>query len=272
MGRVLEPEVMEGDAEAAAYDELDRLWGDVIFQGFAESAVRMGVRQGRVLDVGTGSGRIAIRLARLNPAFDIEAIDLSRSMLELGRANAAREGVRNLKFLPGDAKQIPYEDDAFDLVICHQLLHQLPDPVVALREIDRVVKPQGAILVRDVRRLPEPVMTLVLPLWCLGYSAKLREQTMASFRAGLTRNEFRALIRDAGIQRAHVRTHLLTHQSIERVAIPYQPAAGSRLPRYPFGVRAMKRWFVSDPGIRRTSPAAAAAETYVSAGANFFIG
>ena len=48
MGRVLEPEVMETAEEAAAYDELDRLFGEILFQGFAESAVRMGVAAGRV--------------------------------------------------------------------------------------------------------------------------------------------------------------------------------------------------------------------------------
>jgi ubiquinone/menaquinone biosynthesis C-methylase UbiE len=244
MGRILEPEVMEGEAEAAAYDELDRHWGDIIFQGFAESALRMGVARGRVLDVGTGSGRIAIRLARMNPAFQIEAIDLSQSMLDLGRANAAREGITNLTFAMGDAKRIPYDDRSFDLVICHQLLHQLPNPLDAVREINRVAKPEGAILIRDVRRLPEPIMTAVLPLWCAGYTNKLREQTAASFRAGLTAGEFRALVRAAGIPGARVRCHLLTHQSIERRATPFEQPSGIRLPRYPLRIRLMKSAFL----------------------------
>ena len=54
--RVLEPEVMDGEGEAAAYDEIDRIWGDVILQGFVESASMLGVNEGRVLDVGIGSG------------------------------------------------------------------------------------------------------------------------------------------------------------------------------------------------------------------------
>src|SRR5262245_60430946 len=120
MPRVLEPEVMEGDDEAAAYDELDRMWGDVLFQGFAESALWMGVRTGRVLDVGTGSGRIAIRLAKMNAGLAIEGIDLSRGMLDLAAANAAKAGVNNVSFRIGDAKQIPYDSGTFDLVICHQ--------------------------------------------------------------------------------------------------------------------------------------------------------
>lgn len=247
MGRVLEPEVMEGAEEASAYDELERRWGNVIFQGFAETALNMGVASGRVLDVGTGSGWVAIRVARLNPEFRIDAIDLAHSMIDLATANARRERTGNITFSIGDAKQIPFDDQTFDLVICHQLLHQLPDPVVALREMNRVVKRNGALLVRDVRRLPEPLMTMALPFWCLGYSRRLREQTMASFRAGLTREEFRRLAADAGLTRFSVTTHALTHQTVCRTAEPGVDASRSRVPAYPFLTRLLKGAFVSSP-------------------------
>src|SRR5262245_19363364 len=128
-GRVLEPEVMERDAEAAAYDELDRTRGNIIFQGFAESALRTGVRRGLVLDVGNRSGRVAIRLAQLSPELSIGGIDVSRSMLDLARLNAPRDSDDNLQFSLGDAKQIPYDADTFALVICQHLLHQPPAPL-----------------------------------------------------------------------------------------------------------------------------------------------
>jgi len=245
---------MDGEGEAAAYDEIDRIWGDIILQGFAESAAMLGVVEGRVLDVGTGSGRIAIRLAKLNSALAINAIDLSPSMLKLATANAASAGVRNITFSIGDAKHIPFDDQTFDLVVCHQLLHQLPDPVVALREINRVAKRSGAMLVRDVRRLPEPMMTIALPFWCLGYNEKLREQTRGSFRAGLTKHEYQELARDAGVERATIRTHFLTHQSIERVATPYRPFASDRMPGYPVSVRVMKSFYVSRPQLSPPRP------------------
>lgn len=245
MGRILEPEVMEGDDEAAAYDEIDRLRGEIIFQGFAESALHMGVRQGRVLDVGTGPGRIAIRLAKLNPALAIEGIDLSNSMLDLAKANAQRAAVRNVTFKIGDAKQIPFEDSSFDMVICHQLLHQLPEPTVALCEMKRVVKPHGALLVRDIVRLPEPFMTLMMPVWCAGYSATLREQTKASFRAALTAQEFRDIARSAGLGTARVRLHFLSHQSLERPASPCQPPLTDNVPQTPIFLRLWKSIYVS---------------------------
>ena len=247
MARVLEPEVMDGDDEAAVYDELDRMWGDVVFQGFAESAARMGVRQGRVLDVGTGTGRLAIRLARLNPELTIEAIDLSSGMLELARVNAAREGTDNVRFCLGDAKHLKYQDESFDLVICHQLLHHFADPLAPLKEMNRVAKRQGALLVCDVRRLPKPLMDLAIPVWCLGYSDRLRELTAASFRAGLNVSGFREIARKAGIPGARHETHWLTHQSLGRTAVPYQAVDDGAWPASPWLKGAIKSLYVRRP-------------------------
>jgi ubiquinone/menaquinone biosynthesis C-methylase UbiE len=118
---------------------------------------------------------------------------------------------------------------------------------VALREMNRVVKRGGALLVRDVRRLPEPLMSMALPFWCLGYSRRLREQTVASFRAALTREEFRRLAADAGLTRFSVKTHLLTHQTVCRAAEPRADASHRRVPTYRFPTRLLKSAFVSAP-------------------------
>lgn len=217
---------MESIEEAKAYDELDRLWGDVLFQGFAESALRMGVVEGKVLDVGCGPGRISVRLAKLNPHFFIEGIDLSQNMLDLAAQTATRAGVsRTTRFSPGDAKQIPFPDQTFDMVICHNFLHQLPDPLMALKEINRVAKPTGALLIRDVRRLSEPWMNLMLPLFCLGQGSVLRRLTRDSYRAGLTRRELADLAKQAGID-GRATSCFLTHIGIERPAIPYKSYSG----------------------------------------------
>jgi ubiquinone/menaquinone biosynthesis C-methylase UbiE len=224
MGRVLEPEVMEAAEEAAAYNELDRLFGEILFQGFAESAVRMGVAGGRVLDVGTGPGRIAIRIAKLNPRLSIDAIDLSTSMLALAERNAREQGVGDrIHFSRGDAKRIPFADGTFDLVVCHNMLHQLANPLSTVKEIVRVTKPQGALLIRDVRRLPAVFMNLLLPLYCLRYGRMLRNLTYASYRAGLTLQEFREMAGEANIERARITRQFITHQTLERLAAPPVP-------------------------------------------------
>jgi len=243
MGRILEPEVMASQDDVTAYDELDRRFGDILFEGFAESACRMGVREGRVLDVGTGPGWIPIRLAALNERFLITGVDMSENMLRRARENADRRGVGGrIRLVMSDAKRLPFPDASFDLVLCHNMLHQLPEPADALREIVRVARPDGAILVRDVRRLPGPAMEAVLPLYCLGYSAGLRRLTVDSFRAGLSYRQLRELADSVGLTRARLRAHFITHIAIERPASkPERPAAvprrGSlltRLLRWPY--------------------------------------
>jgi ubiquinone/menaquinone biosynthesis C-methylase UbiE len=221
MPRILEPEVMESEEEAKAYDELDRLWGDVLFQGFAESALRMGVVQGRVLDVGCGPGRISVRLAKLNRRFQIDGIDLSKNMLLLAEQTAGRHGVsENTNFTLGDAKQIPFPDGTFDMVICHNFLHQLPEPLTALHEIKRVAKNNGAILIRDVWRLPFPLMPILLPFYCLGYGKVLRRLTYDSYYAGMTYREFAEMAKKASLDGVRVTRYFITHIGLERLAVP----------------------------------------------------
>jgi ubiquinone/menaquinone biosynthesis C-methylase UbiE len=246
VGRVLEPEVMESAEEALAYDELERLFGEILFEGFAESAVRMGTLTGKVLDVGTGPGRIAIRMAKLNPGFSIDAMDLSKNMLSLAERNAREQGVGDrVRFLLGDAKRIPFLDHTFDLVVCHNMLHQLPDPVVTVREMNRVTKPHGAILIRDVRRLPAAMMTMLLPLYCLRYGRTLRSLTYASYRAGLSSREFAEMVGEAGIERARITKQFITHQSLERTAVPYLPVATGQTGSWI--VRFARAFYVSSP-------------------------
>ena len=237
---------MDSPESAQAYDELDRLFGEILFQGFAESALHLGGPSGRVLDVGSGPGWIPIRLAILSPDYTIEAVDLSTSMLELAQTNAQAFGVAGrIRFSLGDAKRLPFDDQSFDLVLCHNLLHQLPDPLLALREINRVAKPDGALLVRDVRRLARPLMDLALPLYCLRYSRRLCQLTRDSFRAGLTRGEFQRLVAAAGVERAKVRTHFITHLGLERPARAQMAAAAEPIFLGSLPIRLMKSLYLS---------------------------
>src|SRR6202011_5137210 len=127
--RELEPAIEETAAEAEAYDQFDRLYGEILYQGFAESALRMGVTHGRVLDVGVGSSRIAIRLARLNPRFAFDVLALSQTMRELAERCVTEEGFeRQIRVSLWDGSKLPFPDGSFDMVISNNLLHRVVDP------------------------------------------------------------------------------------------------------------------------------------------------
>ena len=91
-----------------------------------------------------------------------------------------------------DGSKLPFPDGSFDMVISNNLLHRVVDPSVVLKEIQRVARPEGAILVRDVRRLPSFWMELLLPLYCRRYKPTLKRLAEGAFRAALSWNELLA--------------------------------------------------------------------------------
>lgn len=104
----------------------------------------------RVLDVGCGSGTLVVQLGRSHPGFDIHGLDGDPQMLSRAETKAARAGAR-INFREGLAQQLPYADDAFDLVVSSLFFHHLETAVkeTAAREIRRVLKPAGVFLLAD---------------------------------------------------------------------------------------------------------------------------
>jgi len=101
----------------------------------------------RVVDVGTGTGRMLTLLA--GKARSAEGIDISHGMLTVARAQLERDGLRHANVRQGDAANLPFEDASADLVIIHQVLHFLGEPRAALAEAARVARPGGRILIVD---------------------------------------------------------------------------------------------------------------------------
>jgi SAM-dependent methyltransferase len=99
----------------------------------------------RLLDVGCGPGTITVDLAARVAPGDVVGIDRSEDVIAEARALDAPPGVR---FEVGDVYALAY-DDSFDVVHAHQVLQHLTDPVAALRELRRVLRPGGLLAVRD---------------------------------------------------------------------------------------------------------------------------
>jgi ubiquinone/menaquinone biosynthesis C-methylase UbiE len=98
------------------------------------------------LDIGTGRGHFAVYLARLG--FFVTGIDLSENMISYARQNAACHNL-GIDFQTGDAEELEFEDNTFDVVVSRNLLWTLPSPDKALKEWRRVLKPGGTLVMSD---------------------------------------------------------------------------------------------------------------------------
>jgi ubiquinone/menaquinone biosynthesis C-methylase UbiE len=96
-----------------------------------------------LLDVGCGPGTITVGLARR--VASVHAIDSGASQTEIARQHAERERRQNVTFATGSCYELPYDDQSFDRVFSHALLEHLAEPIRALTEFHRVLKPGGLL-------------------------------------------------------------------------------------------------------------------------------
>lgn len=100
---------------------------------------------GSILDVPCGGG-VALRGLRPTQRVRYVAADISDVMLERTQRRAAERGLSTVETVEADITRMPFDDGEFDLVVCFNGLHILPDPAAAVREMARVLKPGGRLV------------------------------------------------------------------------------------------------------------------------------
>jgi ArsR family transcriptional regulator len=135
-----------------------------------------------IADLGAGEGSFALLLAER--ATKVIAVDTSAKMLEVGRDQALRNGVKNVEFRHGDMEEIPIADAEVDLVFFSQSLHHALHPERALQDAHRILVPGGRIVILDLARHRfEEARELYADEW-LGFSEADLEAMLE--RAGFT--------------------------------------------------------------------------------------
>jgi SAM-dependent methyltransferase len=213
--RALEPEIMDGAEEAEAYmDAAAQEHLAALDASWVERVLAFGPRgPAGVLDVGTGGGQIPGRIAARRPAWRIWGVDRAGAMLAeglgslAGARGAARRAARSfgLALAQADARQLPFPDGAFQLVISNSLLHHLADPRPILDEIARVAGERGAVLLRDLRRPARWRHRLHVAWHGRRYRGTMRRLYEDSVAAAFTPAELAAILRHTGLAGARVR-------------------------------------------------------------------
>lgn len=141
------------DQIAPRYDLVNRVLSLGLDQRWRRRVVRsllLGERP-RVLDVATGTGDLAIAIARACPGAEVVGLDPSPRMLDIGRAKLARAGLAaRVTLVDGDAQALPFANCEFDAATIAFGIRNVPDRPRALRELARVVRPGGRIAVLEL--------------------------------------------------------------------------------------------------------------------------
>lgn len=150
------------DRDAADYA---RYWAPVLERSarrlldYVDDVVARAAGRARILEVGSGTGTLALEVLRCWPEAELTATDAARGMLDLARRRVSQEGDRigaRVRFVDGPADTLALPDQSVDLVISTFVLQLVPDRLAALREAHRILAPGGVVayltwLDRDAR-------------------------------------------------------------------------------------------------------------------------
>jgi ubiquinone/menaquinone biosynthesis C-methylase UbiE len=120
------------------------------FRRTAQMIARRLVSGAHVLEIAPGPGYLAIELAKLG-AYSITGVDISKSFVRIATENARRAGL-NIEFRLGDAHALPFATGSLDCIFCRAAFKNFSDPVTALREMRRTLKPDASVLIVDLRK------------------------------------------------------------------------------------------------------------------------
>jgi 2-polyprenyl-3-methyl-5-hydroxy-6-metoxy-1,4-benzoquinol methylase len=160
----------------------------------------------RVLDIATGPGYIAEAFARA--AREVIGVDLTEAMLSIARERTQQRGVTNVTFRVGDAQSLPFESEEFELVVSRLALHHMQNPLQILREMTRVLRPGGTVLMEDIFASEHPERAAYHNRWEI-----LRDP---SHVRSIPLSELLQLFRDAGLEIESVSTHDDLTPEVER--------------------------------------------------------
>jgi ubiquinone/menaquinone biosynthesis C-methylase UbiE len=215
--RILEAEVMDETKAVDAYlDAVAMAHLDRLDDTFVRAALRRARRGARVLDIGTGTAAIPVKMALKRPDLVLTGIDLSPTMLAAARERVRRAHLtRRVHIRTGSARLVPFRRGTFDLVISNSVLHHLADPVPAFDEIARVLAPGGDVFIRDLRRPGPARLRSFIRRHGRSYRGEMHRLFSDSVRAAFKVAEIAEMIEMSRLRGCRVRPQFETYVVIE---------------------------------------------------------
>lgn len=154
------------------------------------------LKQGPVLDLGTGLGNLATEIGKRYPHLHVIGLDISESMVKMAEQSIKEIPSHHLEFITGDAHALDFKDESVELIVSHGAMHHWRNVKTVLKEIYRVLMPNGLAYISDLHRnAPMDVVKQVADM----LTENQAKAFINSVHAGYMPEELKAMLVDLNI-------------------------------------------------------------------------
>jgi ubiquinone/menaquinone biosynthesis C-methylase UbiE len=183
---------IQGEFDVQTYNSMMRSLRD---RGWMETdhIVRSGTTHGLALEIGPGPGYLGLEWLRKTESTMLLAVEISPEMTKIAERNAREYGLEGrVKYVKGDAHQIPFDDNTFDGVFTNSSLHEWSQPIRVFDEVYRVLKPGAKYFISDMRRDMNPFVRRFMKL--MVKPKEIMSGFESSINASYTTEEIRSIL------------------------------------------------------------------------------
>ena len=198
---------IQGEFNVTFYDQMQKTLRD---KGWIETKelLKQGITQGCALEIGPGPGYLGLEWLKYTQGTTLKGLEISTDMIAIAERNAREYGLsQRVEYVHSSGSRMPFDDNTSDAVFTNGSLHEWADPRSTLNEIWRVLKPEGKVLISDLRRDMFALMRWFL--WVNATPKEIRPGLLSSINAAYTPDELVKLIKGTKLENCMVSGNLL---------------------------------------------------------------
>ena len=205
---MVKPRIVETDQgiqdefDVRTYNSMMRRLRD---KGWMETdhIITSGITYGLALEIGPGPGYLGLEWLKKTESTILLAVEISPEMTKIAERNAREYGLEGrVKYVKGDAHQIPFDDNTFDGVFTNGSLHEWSQPIRVFDEVYRVLKPGAKYFISDMRRDMNPFVKGFMKL--MVKPKEIRPGFVSSINASYTTDEIRSILDQSNLKESVV--------------------------------------------------------------------
>lgn len=193
---------IQGEFDVQTYNSMMRSLRD---RGWMETGhiITSGITHGLALEIGPGPGYLGLEWLKKTESTMLLAVEISPEMIKIAERNAREYGLEGrVKYVKGDAHQIPFDDNTFDGVFTNGSLHEWSQPLGVFDEVYRVLKPGAKYFISDMRRDMNPFVRWFMKL--MVKPKEIRPGFVSSINASYTIDEIRSVLDQSNLKESVV--------------------------------------------------------------------